>query len=62
MPSLGRKPPLLMGRDVPGLYLLSARRNGVAECPVLVLVNNGLESVIFQPNVRYVYFWILKYS
>lgn len=51
-----------MGRDLPGLPLLSAGRNGVAECSVLILVNNGSESVIFQPDVRQVYFWILKYS
>lgn len=51
-----------MGRDLAGLRLLSAGRNGVAKCSILILVNNGSGSVIFQPDVRHVYFWILKYS
>lgn len=40
-----------MGRDVPGLYFLSVGMNRVADQSLLVLVNDGLESVIFQPDV-----------
>lgn len=58
----GEKASQLRGRDLPGLHLLSAGRNGVAKCSVLALVNNGSESIIVYPDVRHVYFWILKYS
>lgn len=51
----------LMGGELGGWDLLSAERNGVAKCSVLALVNKGSGSSIVYPDVRHVYFWILKY-